>query len=84
MRWSSWECCWLFPIVVSAGHFAAGDVDFHYVVGTVDAAGSGYAEGTDHDSTDWVVPGTSAKSLAKDWCMDEYYSQRPILVASSS
>ena len=56
----------MFPVVVSADHSAAKDVDCH------SAAGSGCAEGTDHDSTEWVVPGTSARSLAEDWCMDEY------------
>ena len=55
------------PVVVSAGHSAAGDVDCHSV------AGSSCAEGTDHDSTDWVVPGTSTGSFAKDWCADGYY-----------
>ena len=58
----------MFPVVVSAGHSAAGDVDCH------SAAGSSCAMGTDHDSTDWVVPGTSVGSLAEDWCMDEYCS----------
>ena len=47
--------------MVSADHSAAGDVDYN------SAAGSGCAEGTDHDSTDWVVPGTSAGSLAEGW-----------------
>ena len=64
--------------MVSAGHFAAGDIDCH------SAAVLGCAVGTDHDSIDWVVSGTSARSLAEDWCADEYYSQRPIPEASSS
>ena len=58
----------MFPVMVSADHSAAGDVDCH------STTGSGCAEGTDHDSTNWVVPGISAGSLAKDWCVDEYYS----------
>ena len=74
----------MFPIVVFVGHSTARDVDFHSAADTVDAAGLGCAEGTDHDSTDWVVPGTSARSLAVDWCTDEYYSQRHIPEASSS
>ena len=53
----------MFPGVVSAGHSA---------VGMVDVAGSGCAEDTGHDSTDWVVPGTSTGSLAEGWCTDEY------------
>ena len=36
----------MFPVVVSADHFAAGDIDCH------SATGLGYSEGTDHDSTD--------------------------------
>ena len=56
----------MFPVMVSANHSAAGDVDCH------SATGSSYAEGTDHDSTDWVVPGTSAGSLVEGWCTDEY------------
>ena len=70
--------------MVSAGHSTAKDVDCHSATGTVDAAGTDYAEGTDHDSTDWVVPSTSARSLAEDWCADEYYSQRPVPKVSSS
>ena len=58
----------MFPVVVSADHSAAGEVDCH------SAAGLGCAEGTDHDSTDWVILGTSARSLAEDWCADKYYS----------
>ena len=58
---------------MSAGHSTAGDVDSHSAAGMVVIAGSGCAEGTDHDSTDWVVPRTSTGSLAEDWCMDEYY-----------
>ena len=46
--------------MVSADHYAAEDVDCH------SAAGSGCAEGTNHDSTDWVVPDTFAGSLAED------------------
>ena len=57
----------MFPIVVSADHSAIEDVDCQ------PAAGSGCAEDTNHDSTDWVVPGTSAGSLADDWYADEYY-----------
>ena len=49
----------MFPVVVSADHSAAGDVDYN------SAAGSGCAEDTNHDSTDWEVPGTSVGSLAK-------------------
>ena len=54
--------------MVSADHSAAEDVDYQF------AAGSGCVEDTDHDSTDWVVPRTSAGSLAEGWCADEYYS----------
>ena len=57
----------MFPVVVSVDHSAAEDVDWH------SAAGSGGAEDTDHDSTDWVVPETSTESLAEDWYVDEYY-----------
>ena len=64
--------------MVSADHSAAEDVDCH------SAAGSGCARGTDHDSTDWVVPKTSAGSLAMDWCADGYYFQRRVPEASSS
>ena len=84
MRWSSWGCCWVFPVVVSTGHSAAGDVDCHSAASTMDATDSGCAEGTDHDSTDWVDPGTSAGSLAEGWCVDEYCFQRPVPKASSS
>ena len=66
MHWSSRECCWLFPIVVFAGHSVAKDVDYQ------SAAGLGCAEDTDHDSTDRVVPRTSAESLAVGWYVDEY------------
>ena len=62
----------MFPVVVFAGHSAAGDVDFHSATDTVDAAGLGCTKDTDHDSTDWVVPGTSAGSLVEGWCTDEY------------
>ena len=58
----------MFPVVVSTDHSAAGDIDYH------STAGSGCTEGIDHDSTDWVVPGTSAGSLAEDWCEDKYCS----------
>ena len=58
----------MFPVMVSANHSVAEDVDYQ------SAAGLGCAEGTDHDSTDWVVPKTSAGSLAEDWCTDVYYS----------
>ena len=68
----------MFPIVLSADHSATEDIDYQ------SAAGSGCAEGTDHDSTDWVVPGTSAGSHAEGWCADEYYFQRPVPKASSS
>ena len=57
----------------SASHSTTGDVDCHSTAGTVDVASLGCANGTDHDSTDWVVPGTSAGNLAEDWCVDEYY-----------
>ena len=56
----------MFPVVVSADHSAAGDIDYQ------STAGSGCTKGTDHDSTDWVVPGTSARSLAEGWYEDEY------------
>ena len=36
----------MFPVVVSVVHSAAEDIDCH------SAAGSGSAEGADHDSTD--------------------------------
>ena len=58
--------------MVSADHSTARDVDYHSAAGTVDVASSGCAEDTDHDSTDWVVPGTSIGSLAKGWCTDRY------------
>ena len=58
----------MFPVVVSADHSADEDIDCH------SAAGSGCAEGTDHDSTNWVVLGTSAGSLAEDWYTDKYCS----------
>ena len=58
--------------MVSTGHSAAGDVDFHSVADTVDAAGSSCVEDTNHDSIDWVIPGTSVGSLAEGWCADEY------------
>ena len=54
--------------MVSADHSVAEDVDWH------SATGFGCAEDTDHDSTDWVVLGTSIESLAEGWYMDEYYS----------
>ena len=54
--------------MVSADHSVAEDVDWH------SAIGSGCAEDTDHDSTDWVVPETSAGSPAEDWYADEYCS----------
>ena len=57
----------MLPVVASANHSAAEDVDWH------SAAGSGCAGGTSHDSTDWVVPKTSAGSLAEGWCVDKYY-----------
>ena len=50
----------MFLVVVSASHSAAGDVDCHFAAGMVDAARTYCAEGTNHDSIDWVVPGTSA------------------------
>ena len=52
MHWSSWECCWVFLVVMPAGHSVAGGVDCHSAAGTVDAAGLGCDEGADHDSTD--------------------------------
>ena len=64
----------MLPVVVFADHPVAEDVDCHSAASTVDAAGSCCAEGTNHDSTDWVVPGTSAGSLTKGWCVDEYCS----------
>ena len=60
--------------MVSVGHSTADSTD---------TAGTG-CEGIDHDSTDWVVPGTSAGSLVEDWCADEYCFQWPIPEASSS
>ena len=66
------------------GHSAAGGIDCHSAADTVDVADSGCAEGTDHDSTDWVVLDTSTGNLAEGWCTDEYYSQRPVLEVSSS
>ena len=68
----------MLPVMVSADHSVAEDVDYQ------SAAGLGCAEDTDHDSTDWVVPGISVESLAEGWYMDEYCSQRPIPEASSS
>ena len=56
----------MFPSMVSASHSVARDVDCHSAAGTVDTTGLGCAKGTDHDSTDWVVPGTSVGSLAED------------------
>ena len=52
----------MFPGVVSAGCPAADSTG---------AARTNYVEGTDHGSTNSVVPGTSAESLAKGWCVDE-------------
>ena len=68
----------MFPVVVSVDQSAAGDIGFH------SAAGLGCAKGTDHDSTDWMVPSTSAKNLAEGWGADEYCFQRPIPKSSSS
>jgi len=56
--------------VVSVDHSAAEDVDWH------SAAGSGCAEGTNHDSTDYWVPETSVGNLAEDWYVDDYCSVR--------
>ena len=53
--------------MVSTDHSAAEDVGWH------SAADSSCARGTGHNSTDWVVPETSAGSFAKGWCVDEYY-----------
>ena len=64
--------------MVSADHSAIEDVDCQ------PAAGSGCAEDTNHDSTDWVVLETSARSLIEDWYVNEYYFQRPVPEASSS
>ena len=61
----------MFPIVVSAGHSTAEDVDCHSTAGTVDAVGTNYAKGIDHDSTNWMAPGTSIGILAEGWCVDE-------------
>ena len=69
---------------MSVDHSAEGDVDCHSIAGTIDTAGLGCVEGTDHDSPDWVVLGTFAGSLTVGWCTDEYYSQRPVPEASSS
>ena len=64
----------MFPVMVSAGHSTAGGIVCHFAASTVGAADSGCAEGTNHDSTDWVVPDTPIGSFAKDLCMDEYCS----------
>ena len=64
--------------MVFADHSAAGDIDCH------SAAGSGCAMGTNRDSTNWVVPGTSVGSLAESWCIDEYCFQRLVPEAFSS
>ena len=56
----------MFPVMVSAGHSTAGDVDCHSAAGMVDVASSGC------NLIDWVVPGTSAGNLAEDWYTDEY------------
>ena len=53
--------------MVSVDHSAAEDVDWH------SAAGSGCAEGTNHDSTDYWVPETSVGNLAEDWYAYRYY-----------
>ena len=45
----------MFPVVVFADHSAAEDIDCHSAAGMMDAAGTDCAEGTDHDSTDFVV-----------------------------
>ena len=74
----------MLPVVVFADHPVAEDVDCHSAAGMVDVAGLGCAKGTDHDSTNWVVPSISAGSLAEDWCVNEYYFQRPIPEASIS
>ena len=66
MHWSSWEYCWVFAVVLSVDHSTTEGVDCQSAAGTVDVAGSGC------NSIDLGVPGTSAKSLAKDWCIDEY------------
>ena len=63
----------MFPSVVSASHSTAGDVDCHSAAGMVDVAGSGCAEGTGHDSPDWVVLGTPTRNPAEDWYADGYY-----------
>ena len=68
----------MLPVVVSTDHSTTEDVDWH------SAAGLGCAGGTCHDSTNWVVPETSARSLAAGWCVDEYYFQRTVPEASSS
>ena len=68
----------MFPIMVSANHSAAEDVDCH------SAVGSDCTEDTDHNSTNWVDPSTSTRSLVEGGCADEYYSQRPVPKASSS
>jgi hypothetical protein len=39
---------------------------------SANAARTDYAEGTDHGYTNSVAPGTSADSLAKSQCADEY------------
>ena len=59
--------------MVSADHSAAEDVDCHSAAGIVDATGSGCAEGTNHDSTDYWVPETSVGNLAEDWYAYRYY-----------
>jgi hypothetical protein len=64
----------VFPDVVSADCPAADSAD---------AAGTDYAEGTDHGSTDSVAPDTSTDSLAKNQCANEYCFQRTVPEASS-
>jgi hypothetical protein len=39
---------------------------------SANTAGTDYAEGTDHGSTDSVAPGTYTDSLAESQCADKY------------
>ena len=55
------------PSVASVGCPAADSV------GSAGAAETDCTRGTDHDSTETVVLGTSAKSPTTGWCVDEYY-----------
>ena len=49
----------MLPVVAFLDHSATGDMDCH------SATGSGCAEGTDHDSIDWVVPEPLLEALPR-------------------